>query len=51
MKMGAKNAKLDTHFIDNCYSVLKLVQPTMKAAQSQEEGDRWDFFVGQPDGE
>lgn len=51
MKIGAKNAKMDGYFIDNCYNALKLIQPGMKTAQSHEEGDVWDFFVGCPDGE
>lgn len=50
MKISAKNAKVDAHFLDNCYSALQLLQPGMKTAQSQEEGDVWDFFVGRPDG-
>ena len=49
--MATKNARIDSYFINNCYSALKLVQPLMKAAaQSLEEGDMWHFFAGQPDG-
>ena len=48
--MAAKNAAIDSFFVSNCYSVLRLIQPLMKRAQSVKEGDVWDFFVGQPDG-
>ena len=48
--MAAKNAAIDSFFVSNCYSVLRLIQPLMKRAKSVEEGDAWDFFVGQPDG-
>ena len=50
VKMAAKNAKMDLYFINNCYCALKLIQPVMKTAQTQEEGDVWKFFVGRPDG-